>query len=472
MRIWAAGALALLVLTAPARGQGPVRFDHRVHQRVFPACEGCHRGAADPEQAMWPDSSACTACHDGAARPRVSWRPRREATPTNLKFAHELLPMMTRATPSGPQTLGCRDCHIAPGQPWMTVSRAAPERCLECHKPGTPHLAVDSPCETCHVPLPRATRLAAADVASFPVPPSHRQPGFLTRAGHGTLARGTDAAVAVSCTVCHARDFCTTCHVDAPENAAIQALAPDARSTAIAVKLEPPPSHRAATFLREHGAAVRANPGQCATCHAQESCLACHAPSQRVAVALPARSPDRAVGAQPVRRPPDSHRENFTARHPREAAAAAATCAGCHVQTDCFACHRPSTASGPGYHPTGFIERHPAAAYARETSCAECHSVGAFCQACHAKAGLVSTKRLGSGYHDASRFFLGGHGKAARQGLETCVGCHVERDCLACHSAAGGRRFSPHGPGFDGSRLKRKNPEVCTACHGTAIPGG
>jgi predicted CXXCH cytochrome family protein len=84
----------------------------------------------------------------------------------------------------------------------------------------------------------------------------------------------------------------------------------------------------------------------------------------------------------------------------------------------------------------------------------------------------VSTKRLGSGYHDASRFFLGGHGKAARQGLETCVGCHVERDCLACHSAAGGRRFSPHGPGFDGSRLKRKNPEVCTACHGTAIPGG
>jgi hypothetical protein len=77
---------------------------------------------------------------------------------------------------------------------------------------------------------------------------------------------------------------------------------------------------------------------------------------------------------------------------------------------------------------------------------------------------------LRPGFHDGKQFFLAGHGQAARQSLETCVGCHTERDCLTCHSAQGGRRFNPHGPGFDGARLKRKNPEMCTACHGVSIP--
>ncbi len=103
--------------------------------------------------------------------------------------------------------------------------------------------------------------------------------------------------------------------------------------------------------------------------------------------------------------------------------------------------------------------------------CSDCHNVGSFCAKCHAAAGLVSSGPLGAGYHDASPFFTAGHGQAARQSLETCTGCHVERDCLRCHSAVGGRRFNPHGPGFDAARMRRKNPEMCTACHGAAIPG-
>jgi hypothetical protein len=50
------------------------------------------------------------------------------------------------------------------------------------------------------------------------------------------------------------------------------------------------------------------------------------------------------------------------------------------------------------------------------------------------------------------------------------VSCHAERDCLTCHSALGGRRFNPHGPGFDPERLRRRNPQMCSACHGAAIP--
>jgi hypothetical protein len=191
----------------------------------------------------------------------------------------------------------------------------------------------------------------------------------------------------------------------------------------------------------------------------------------RVVAPLYAAGPGRGAGAVITRHPPASHTGGFAERHGGEAAARSATCAGCHTRADCLACHRPSAASAPGYHPAGFLARHPVAAYARETRCSDCHNAGAFCVTCHAAAGLVARAPLGTaGYHDAKRFFGLGHGQAARQDLESCTGCHVERDCLTCHSAFGGRRFNPHGPDFDAARLRRKNPQMCTACHGTNIP--
>ena len=456
----------LAALPLVALLQAPA-FDHLKHQRVFPACVACHRGAENPDEEMWPAAESCSACHNGVIRPRVSWRPPEEPRPSNLKFVHDLVPLMARQTAQGTTPLSCRDCHVPADGPRMAVQRAAPEGCLACHGKGavTSHLAApDSLCGTCHLPLVRATTLTAREIGAFPAPPSHREAGFTRRTGHGGM-------VGASCAVCHARDFCLTCHVDAPEQPAIQALPPDPRSKAIAVRLRAPDSHRDPTFLPRHGAVVRSDARQCRTCHTQESCLACHASSQRVAVGLAARAPERGIGAQPTRRPPDSHRENFTGRHGPVAARTPATCAGCHVRTDCLDCHRPNPAAAPGYHPAGFLTRHPAAAFAREARCGDCHNVGSFCATCHASAGLVSTGPLRSGYHDGSRFFSAGHGQAARQSLESCIGCHVERDCLTCHSALGGRHFNPHGPGFDASRLRRKNPEMCTACHGTAIPG-
>jgi hypothetical protein len=270
--------------------------------------------------------------------------------------------------------------------------------------------------------------------------------------------------------VCHARDFCLACHVDAPEQPVIQALGPDARALGIRARLRAPPSHDASSYLQRHGAQVRAAPAQCRTCHTRESCFACHASTSRVAASLSPMAPERGAGAAVTRRPPVSHQENFADRHGAAAAAAPGTCAGCHVRTDCWSCHRPDAASAPGYHPAGFLVRHPAAAYARAAACTDCHNARGFCVDCHAEAGLTAVARLGAGYHDAKGFFVVGHGQAARQSLESCVACHAERDCLSCHSALGGRRFNPHGPGFDAARLRRRNPEMCTACHGTAIP--
>jgi hypothetical protein len=149
-------------------------------------------------------------------------------------------------------------------------------------------------------------------------------------------------------------------------------------------------------------------------------------------------------------------------------------CAACHARQDCLECHLADPAvAPPGYHPVDFLARHPAAAYARETSCGDCHNPGSFCGTCHESAGLVGQRpALGAGYHDAKDAFLFGHGPAARRSLESCVTCHAERDCLACHSAVTGRRFNPHGPDFDADQLRSRATQMCTVCHGARIPGG
>jgi len=184
----------------------------------------------------------------------------------------------------------------------------------------------------------------------------------------------------------------------------------------------------------------------------------------------------RAPGAQVQRHPPASHTTAFREQHAREANASPRSCAICHARTDCLTCHRPDLtqpSGGGDFHPAGFLVRHPAAAYSRQTSCNDCHNFLQFCVSCHAQAGLNARRSLGSSsFHDARAGFILGHGQAARQALETCVSCHVERDCTACHSAIGrGFGFNPHGPGFDPDRLRRRNPEMCIACHGRAIPG-
>jgi len=164
---------------------------------------------------------------------------------------------------------------------------------------------------------------------------------------------------------------------------------------------------------------------------------------------------------------PPSHTSGWRERHGGEAAASPETCSTCHVRSDCLDCHRPSAAApAGGYHPTGFLESHPVAAYRGETQCTDCHNVGAFCQTCHERAGLVSADgTIGAGYHDAKRFFIGGHGQAARQSLATCIACHTENDCVRCHV-----NVNPHGPGFDAEKQRAARPDVCAVCH-TRIPG-
>ncbi len=459
-------------------------FDHWKHRKLFPSCETCHAGAVDAAQPLYPDARGCASCHDGKvqvdgkALEEVKYqRPAAPRLVGNLRFTHEDHIRGVAKTRGADSTVTCLECHGETGAGWMQVAeRPVQENCMACHGIRVAHYsAPDTACATCHVTLAEATNLTRERIARFAEPESHKAPGFLLSKGHGTEAKparmsGRNFEVAQSCATCHAREFCTQCHVNAPEVRLIQALPSDPRSLAIEAKLEETRDHKDPAFEGRHGAASRKGNATCVNCHTQQSCLSCHRATPAVAAALKPASAARGQGAQIERKRPATHTASFADRHGPLANASPRTCSACHARAECLDCHRPNPGSADTYHPAGFLTRHPSAAYNRQTDCAECHNQQAFCTSCHNQAGFTSTNGILTGkFHDSKGSFLLGHGQAARQNIESCITCHSEKDCLACHSAQT-RRFNPHGPDFDADRLRKKNPQTCAACHGRAIP--
>ena len=467
-------AVALLILTSGGLllPQSRPSFDHPKHGKLFVTCSSCHGGITEAGAESFPSPGDCATCHDGRVQPRVDWAPRAAPRESNLRFAH---PVHVRARRTASDTTErCADCHADRGAAWMQVRGPSAPQCLSCHAPaGAAHLSLpDTTCATCHLPLARAATLTRERIATFPIPVSHTAAGFGSAAGHGVQARRA-LPVAQSCATCHAREFCMSCHVDAPEVAAIRGLEPDARSLAIVARLRPPASHTARDFERRHGEQAGRTGATCRSCHTQESCFMCHgADAPPPARALAAAGPGRGPGAVTVARRPRSHGPEWSRAHGPVASVTMKSCTGCHVRDYCLTCHLPDPARRNGYHPASYLTRHPADAYTRAGSCGDCHNTGEFCQSCHDQSGLSARRTLlgAGGYHDGNRQFFVGHGQAARQALESCVSCHIERDCLTCHSVVRGRGFSPHGPGFNSEQMLRKNPQLCIACHGTAIP--
>jgi hypothetical protein len=241
-----------------------------------------------------------------------------------------------------------------------------------------------------------------------------------------------------------------------------------------------PEDHQVTGWLTDHGDAAKADVTFCAACHAREYCSRCHVNAERVPEIQALRSDPKVGEYVAGRRwpAPANHTPFFLEDHRAPAAAATSSCTTCHVvQQECQTCHTGSetverrVAGGDGreanlYHPADFLARHSAAAFNREAECATCHNPQIFCQSCHASLGRGSADgRTDTGFHNESSAFQLGHGQAARQGLESCASCHRQEDCLACHSAKSGRNVNPHGPSFEADRLRSKNRGFCLLCH-------
>ncbi|HKG92613.1 MAG TPA: hypothetical protein VKA84_12000 [Gemmatimonadaceae bacterium] len=519
-RAIASGLAALLAAPAiaPAAGQAPPpaappaaradSFPHRAHQGVFPSCTGCHAGVLDGGAgALYPPAQLCNECHTAATTPKlrpVSWSGAR-TEPANLAFSH---PLHARTAGFGTATTECGRCHQRAGDSaFMAVGRARPETCLGCHPHrASAHLAEDSPCGSCHVPVARARAVSATRVAAFPRPPSHERPDFIVRHAPGDSSGVSGGGVSLAgCAVCHARESCARCHVNAATLRQVAQLERDPRVAAAVAGKAPaypvPASHRAPDFHVDHGRLARAGVATCGSCHARASCASCHIGrgAQDVIRRLPAPEPGSAAGVRLERRASrggewgatpaaaaavaPAHRTSIayvvsradtTARlvrvHPpdfeRAHGAAAATreldCAGCHEQRFCSGCH-----TGEGrrrYHRPNFVVRHAPESYGRERDCQSCHNAEAFCRGCHVRTALAAQGRLDVAFHNAQPQWFIEHGRAARQGLESCASCHKQLDCMQCHSERT-RRVSPHGPNFDAQRMGGRSLGTCLTCH-------
>jgi hypothetical protein len=437
----------------------------------------------------------------------------------------------------------------------MQVTMARPALCQACH--GVPHLSVENQCATCHDPLTRASRLTTADVAGLPKPAWHDSADFLLR--HGQLASASE----VSCSVCHARESCARCHLNADRVAPIQALQPDPRIAQLvrgrAGEWPEPASHQSADWVLAHGKTARASLSTCADCHAASSCATCHRGPRAGFLSQMPRAVEGGPSGVHIEGLPPGHGPGWALQHGATAASGAVTCSSCHTAAQCTTCHRGGVPSSPamkapgtggsgggadsdgpmslspardgsgggsgpavgrtgarspaarpvvllaslrtarwderpdtappatensagapgaasqahpsaprtgGFHPPDYLLRHGADAFARRVQCTECHSAQAFCLACHEKMGIGRGGARGSpAFHDAQPDWLIVHGRAARQNLESCVSCHQQSSCLRCHSAKFGFRISPHGPGFDPSRIADRSTISCGICH-------
>ena len=498
------GAAVLLALAAATAGLAfsrtdEGRFPHARHKGLFPTCIGCHAGILEERaDERFPRLQQCAGCHDGGEVARVNWDgPRLE--PSNLRFSH--LEHNREANLGVDAALNCRSCHAQrEDTAFMAVQRERASLCIACHAHrATAHL-VDAECRTCHVTLAQARELSDSAIAAFRRPPSHDRPDFLQ--AHSVTAAESQAR----CSVCHARESCSRCHVNAATVPAIAALESDQRVVRLVAmrgaSYPVPPGHAHPDFVYGHGSEARARAQSCGTCHTQPSCRACHTgrgASSTIAklprggagaplgVQLRGRDPrerpapvpaaDRAMGGNggsngahdttrarlvagqvPVR----VHPAGFLATHGPGAASGQLTCEGCHTRKFCSDCH-----GGEGerrFHPANFVVRHAPEAYGRQRDCASCHNTEVFCKDCHQANGAAATGRRDVAFHNAQPLWLLQHGQAARQGLESCAGCHAQRDCMQCHSTLGWG-ISPHGPGFDPRRMSSRNNQTCGYCH-------
>jgi hypothetical protein len=464
---WLVAAAAVVVAVAGAslgsmllQADRTERFPHDEHARMFPSCASCHEGVETGDHsAYYPSPAMCSNCHDGDVAPLVEWDGPRQHL-TNLVFSHGTHEQSVMRRDG--ESLACEACHTPAGAPRMTIQRADPATCLSCHGHQAQDHFVDATCSTCHNAFVESG-LPPSRLAGLPVPSDHHVAGFVLE-GHGLAASGQ----VQKCAVCHTRERCTSCHVNAediPEIAAVPAAPAGWTLPAYAAHYPVPATHLTRAWIEQHGDA--ASRQQCAACHTQQDCTACHVePGPEVVATLPSRADVRAPGAVTLRQVPNSHASRWFDRdHAALAASQPGSCAACHSQKFCTDCHEKP--ARPSYHPMNFAQQHSSQAYSRRMECSTCHEVRTFCRACHIQQGMGAQGRLNPGFHDAEPLWLLRHARAARQGLESCTSCHVQRDCMQCHTEIGAFQISPHGPNFDARRAQQRNPVICFACHVT-----
>jgi hypothetical protein len=344
-----------------------------------------------------------------------------------------------------PAEAACRACH--------EIDRARPD------KP-TPAGAPAARCDACHLVDGAPGAAGWMPRPGYPAPPRARLPNpnlkfnHQLHVGRGVGCEACHANVAMEgmatrldlpkmslCLACHdgkqSTSRCGACHLTEPDGRLRTNLASAATAAAGGTgPLEPSGVLRGfdahdLTFARDHAQAGK-DEGYCLTCHKRSECVDCHGGTVR---------------------PFDIHPSDYVSLHGNDARRNTPDCSSCHrTQTFCIGCHqRTGVAADPSGGVPGAVVRNP---FGTGTQLKSFHPPG--------------WVNAGGG--------ASGHSEAAHRNIRTCVSCHREESCLACHSTdpTRGMSVSPHGPGFSGTSrcraLSSRNRRVCLKCHALSAP--
>jgi hypothetical protein len=410
------GVVRPRVTWTPREGprSGNRRFAHDAHQRAAAVADTVHAGLAGD----------CSACHNTLSESRMAVRP---AVIERCLDCHRIAQPHVDAPSEA-----CAKCHVpltdAPSLTRAQIAAFAKPRshlaadfALGGHgsaavvRRGAGNVTIAASCATCHArniclgchvdapesPVIRALALderSPAYAAKLAAPATHGAHGFL-RTHASDARRGT-----ASCAACHTRQSCTACHSGVTPRAVMSLPVRSAeRAVGAQVARKAPPSHTA-DFREGHGGEASASPATCEACHSRATCLSCHRPD----------------GAAQER----YHPASFLTRHPSAAYARASDCGSCHNAAQfCQSCHEraglvaTARIGRKGFHDAfrGFSLGHGQAARQSLESCASCHAERD-CTACHSA--------VGAGF----RFNPHGPGfNAARMRAKNpsvCVACH------------------------------------------------
>ncbi len=336
-----------------------IRMDHAHPAHVGLRCERCHEGATDSTRAsdlLIPAEARCNPCHaDRTDRAQASEAtcgychvgyggengadvPASSFPAPRLHFSHAL---------HAGEGIRCVECHRGISRASVATRAHLPDMrtCLGCHRRSA---EADDACTTCHLAGPDG-RLRTRFGERVMNPPRwlggmHHDRDFLVRHRWVAADRATD------CVACHTEDECTACH--------------DGRIRPLSV--------HPGDFLTTHPQMARRDEPRCQSCHnPTQFCAECHS---RLGFG-PASAP--ATRFEGRYHPPAPVWVTGPSLHGREARRSMTTCASCHAEEDCVACHGAvGVGAGLSPHPPGF--RNDCSRFWRQNprACETCHAAG------------------------------------------------------------------------------------------------
>jgi hypothetical protein len=393
--------MAIIFGSAALLYSGGTIFPHKPHLEMELECKKCHPGIASSKRAEninLPEKKSCIGdCHEEKIIKGIEYV--RSVPHYRLVYNHEIHIM---------QDIACTKCHkglekdtFKPGISFPPMSL-----CFECHDNST----ASKTCTLCHsekVPFPHKT---------------HLDSGTACIDCHKTIEKSitTDGAKDIP-----SRESCIECH-DKKERHADVTLFPYKQiykfNHTVHVKgqeLGCKECH-AVVYKKNEFRQIEILPKMdyCFECHdnqtASRHCMLCHINSTM----------------------PEDHYEDWSNQHGVKANGNLRECKSCHAERDfCTRCHR-GIKKPLNSHSQNFLLTHRYEARARVQNCKACHSER-FCRNCHISRGVsmkstVYRSRHPKGWLDKSSPNF--HDRKARMRLSSCTACHGKNDCFYCHS--------------------------------------